>query len=183
MDGRAVLGIVGSHAFMPLATPVGLRDLPRHDVTYVWRALRKSEEDARTLRCPNTELLASLSPLQLRKQILSDVAHGNTHRSMFLHASVDYCKCRVAFLERGDLYSGLVVRIDISGFQPVIDLSHHSARVQWLSEAADDTGADMEALGLARIFAEKDGEVLICELPPPERICLVDPYTGKPWDL
>ena len=169
-----------SRPAMPWAPSRTLSDVPAHTLRYVYRALRKRGDEGLHLREPHTEALSAMSAEEFRLQMIYDLAYGNTHYSMFIHASTDFHKCRSAAQERMALYSGVFVRIDVCGFQPVIDLSTQQGRWEWLREAPHDTDATTYALCTARMYTTKDAEVLLCAMPSPDRVTVLDPYSGRP---
>lgn len=150
---------------------------------YVFRALRHGGEGL-MLRRPDARLRSAFSQAQVREALVLAIAKGNssTFTSPFVHASTNVDCCRALMKLRGMMYSGQMVRIDISGFQPehVIDLSTYAGQQRWLREEDGDSDAFHDMLSAARAFSRKDKEVLLLASPPDGAVVPCDHYSGEP---
>ncbi len=153
------------------------RPLPK----YVYRALRKDEEEPWRLRTP-AERLKNLTYDQLRQLVILAVSGGNHKRSPFLHTSVNFLRIKTLLCERKHLYSGVVVRIDLQDFghDDIVDISTTQRQQAWFFEDRSMSPAQEEALYNCRRWGDKDREVLLLKKPMLERVWTMDLRTGSP---
>ena len=148
---------------------------------YFYRALRRNE-DAKSMRQPDHDRLASLCHQDLRREVLLAIATGNKTPSPFLHVTTDLNVARRIMQERASLYNGMVVRFPTSAIsaQHTICICSDKARKQFLNQNDGDSEEVISHLYMARKFTQKDKEVLLLKRPSQELIEVVDVYTGLP---
>ena len=133
----------------------------------LYRALRR-EETPWNMRIP-AEHLKSLPLDQLRVLLVQGVAEGNLrHRlSQFLHATTSWQTALNIASERASLYSGIIVRFDVSSISAecIIDLSTRAGQSYWFAEHDSDSEAKIEQLRACRMFTLKDKEVALMQKP------------------
>ena len=106
----------------------------------------------------------------LRLALIPAIAYGNREdrRSPFLHGTTKLSVARRIMLERGHMYSQVLVRWPLDAVPPKLCLEFgvpSKRRSQLITDTVDDPKHFEEALVRCRVFLVKDCEVVLLQAP------------------